>query len=195
MFYWMIWGLARVLFFFRARLIATGIENIPKKGSLILVANHISGFDPIAIGLCVSKRRLRYMAKIELYRFFLFGWFLRGIGVFPVKRDEITKDFLKLTFSILRSEQALLIFGEGTRNRSNQPLLPLKPGFAYLAENAPAPVIPVFISGSRLITSWKIRPTIRIQFGEIIPPGPRQSLLTKTESSLTQFAGLFHEPK
>lgn len=195
MFYWFIWGLARGLFFCRARLIAIGTENIPKKGSLILVSNHISGFDPIAIGLCVMKRRLRYMAKIELFRFFLFGWFLRGIGVFPVKRDEITKEFLKMTLSILRSDQALLIFGEGTRNRSNQLLLPLKLGFAYLSETSPAPIIPVFISGTRRIASCSIRPTVRVQFGEIIPPSPKQSLLKKTESALTQLAELSHEPK
>jgi 1-acyl-sn-glycerol-3-phosphate acyltransferase len=188
MFYWFIWGLARFFFFLRARLVVSGQDKVPKTGSVILVANHISGFDPIAVGLSVSKRRLRYMAKAELFHFFLFNWFLRGIGVYPVKREEVSKEFLKKTLSILRTNQALLIFGEGTRNRSSEPLLPLKMGFAYLAEMAPAPVVPVFISGSKSITSKRFRPTVYVQYGDLIPAGPKQTVYHAVETALIPFA-------
>ena len=76
MLYWCAWGLLRALLFLRARLIITGLEALPKKGSLILVSNHISGFDPVLIGLAISKRRIRFMAKSELFRFIPFGWIL-----------------------------------------------------------------------------------------------------------------------
>ncbi|MCE5222887.1 1-acyl-sn-glycerol-3-phosphate acyltransferase [bacterium] len=188
MFYWFIWGLARFFFFLRARLVVTGQDKIPQTGPVILVANHISGFDPIVVGLSVSKRRLRFMAKAELFRFFLFNWFLRRMGAYPVKREEVSKEFLKKILSILRTNQALLIFGEGTRNRSSEPLLPLKMGFAYLAEMAPAAVVPVFISGSKSITSKQFRPTVYVQYGDLIPAGPKQTVYHAVETALLQFA-------
>lgn len=188
MFYWFCWGLARFFFFLRATLVVEGGEKVPKTGTCILVSNHISGFDPIAVGLAIPTRRVRYMAKAELFRFAPFGWVLRGIGAYPVRREEISKEFLKQTLSILRTNQALLIFGEGTRNRTTAPLLPLKMGFAYLSEMAPSPVIPVYITGTKSITSKIIRPTVYIRFGDPIPAGPKQTVLHSTESVLTQFA-------
>jgi len=190
MFYWFCWGLVRFFFFLRTNLVVIGGDKVPKTGTCILVSNHISGYDPIAVGLAISKRRVRYMAKAELFRFAPFGWVLRGIGAYPVRREEISKEFLKLTLSILRTNQALLIFGEGTRNKTPSALLPLKMGFAYLSEMAPSPVIPVYITGTKFILSKRIRPTVHVRFGDLLPPGPKQTILHNTERVLTQFASL-----
>jgi len=187
MLYWCAWGLLRALLFLRARLIITGLETLPKKGSLILVSNHISGFDPVLIGLAISKRRIRFMAKSELFHFIPFGWILWNLGAYPVNRMEITKSFLKQTLSILRSNQALLIFGEGTRNRTSAPMLPLKIGFAFLSEMAPAPVIPVFITGSKSMASARFRPTIKVRFGNLIPSGLKQTILEQSMNAFSQF--------
>ena len=63
-----------------------GLEDFPEEGAL-LCANHASGWDPILIALNLPKdARLTVMAKDQLFRIPLLGFFLKKLGIFPVKR-------------------------------------------------------------------------------------------------------------
>src|SRR5688572_4289788 len=64
-----------------------GRENIPMTGGLIVVANHRNNADPPILASGLARRRIRFMAKIELYRY-PFGVIPRLYGAFPVKRFE-----------------------------------------------------------------------------------------------------------
>jgi 1-acyl-sn-glycerol-3-phosphate acyltransferase len=78
-------GLLRVYFSLFRGWVINGIENVPAKGSLIVVANHSSYWDPPIVG-SVLPRRVYFMAKEELFRYPLFGNLLSLLGAFPVKR-------------------------------------------------------------------------------------------------------------
>lgn len=135
--------LFRVFFklFFRLKVI--GKENIPESGAVILCSNHISVLDPPILGTPL-KRKVRFMAKQELFQIFIFGKIITRLGAFPVKRGGISKDSIKTTLTILRNGGVLGIFPEGTRNSQSGAV---KRGAATFAIRSDAAIIPVAIIG------------------------------------------------
>lgn len=133
-----------------------GSENIPDKGSVILAANHISNFDPIVVA-CSVKRPVRFMAKEELFKNRLFGKVLLRIGVFKVKRDKNDRNAIKKAISILKNNEVVGIFPEGTRSKNGE-LLKGLPGATYIAVKSQATVVPIgIISNYKLFNSVKIK--------------------------------------
>ena len=61
-------------------------EPLPLVGGMIIASNHISNSDPVLLGLSQKKRRLFFMAKIELFKNKFFGALIRALGAFPVER-------------------------------------------------------------------------------------------------------------
>ena len=62
-----------------------GVENIPQDRALVMASNHRSYADPVILTMPM-KKPVTYMAKEELFKNKLFGWFIRKLGAFPVKR-------------------------------------------------------------------------------------------------------------
>jgi len=139
-------GLALIIFKLLFRFQAKGIQNLPKTGGFILASNHASYLDPIAVGIA-SKRKLNYMAKVELFRSRFSSWFFFAINVFPVKRDSADLSALKEAMRRVRSGQVLVLFPEGSRRLesfSNEPY----PGIGFLAAKLNVPVIPALVEGT-----------------------------------------------
>ena len=67
------------------RLARIGRQNIPSEGGLLLAANHRSFLDPFVIGCCL-RRPVSFVAKQELFKNPLYGWFLNCLGAFPRTR-------------------------------------------------------------------------------------------------------------
>lgn len=122
------------------------MHNIPLKGGFILASNHISNLDPPILGIS-TRRRLHFMAKIELFKHPLVGWWLRQLWAFPVKRGQGDMGALKETLRILKRGNPVLIFPEGTRRQAGEELR-AQPGAGFIAIKAKVPVVPVFIQGS-----------------------------------------------
>ncbi|ADH60915.1 1-acyl-sn-glycerol-3-phosphate acyltransferase [Thermoanaerobacter mathranii subsp. mathranii str. A3] len=123
-----------------------GLENIPKKGPVIICSNHISFLDPPVIGALLN-RRIYFMAKEELFK----NPFLRlllgtGLGAFPVKRGTADLSAIKTALTYLKKGKAIGIFPEGTRSKTGQ-LQKAEPGVAMLAIKGNAPVVPIAIKG------------------------------------------------
>ncbi len=127
----------------------SGLENIPELGRVILISNHISNYDAPFIA-CSINRRFHAMAKVELYKNKVFGRLLYLLGAFPVKRGEGDIGAIKMAMKILKREDALLIFPEGTRGNGKE-ILSFNSGFAVLAEKMNAPVVPVYLSGTECL--------------------------------------------
>ncbi|HEY1978195.1 MAG TPA: lysophospholipid acyltransferase family protein [Candidatus Baltobacteraceae bacterium] len=127
----------------RAR--ATGTENVPRTGPLIVACNHRSYLDPPGMG-CFCPRRISYMAKKELFDIPILGPAIRAVGAYPVDRQGSARAAIKRSLEVLQDGGAVGIFPEGTRNRdgSVQP----QTGVALLASLAGAPVVPAHIAGS-----------------------------------------------
>jgi len=127
-----------------------GQENIPKKGGVIVAANHISLSDPPVLGSAM-KRQAYYMAKEELFRIPIFGKILKKVNAFPVKRDKIDPSALKKASHLLKEGKLVILFPEGRRNLTSN-LLRGKPGIGMLALENNVPVVPALLKNTnRLI--------------------------------------------
>ena len=133
-----------VKFYFGAKLY--GREKVLPKGSgFIVCANHYSALDPVSLGV-MFPGRIHPMAKAELFE----KWYLRLLlgtllGAFPVKRGEVDLKSIKTCLKMLKHNQVVGIFPEGTRNKTDEIIA--EPGVAMLAIKAQVPVIPVSITG------------------------------------------------
>lgn len=166
--------LTRVIVWTFARVEVVGREHIPTDGPLILVANHVHLLDPPLVAACVD-RRVHPMAKRELFEIPLIGWFFHAYGAFPVRRFSADMGALRVARNILRNDEAVLMFPEGTRGTragTATQLKPALPGAAVVAQMSHAPVVPVAITGSNValpgvFIQWTTRgrPRIRVEFG------------------------------
>lgn len=125
---------------------AVGLEHIPEGGAL-LCANHASGWDPIIIALNLPRdSRLTIMAKDQLFRIPVLGFFLRKLGIFPVKRGGNDLTAMKTAMRVLHEGNRLLVFPEGTRVE-NQGEVEAKGGVVVMATRTGVPMIPVYCGG------------------------------------------------
>lgn len=123
----------------------SGRRNIPLRGSAIFAANHISFYDPPAIGAQVH-RPFNYFARDTLYKG-LFGKALHKLDTIPVARENADIKSLKSIFKALKKKGAVAIYPEGTRSADGKLAEP-KPGAGMIACKSKATVIPTRIFGT-----------------------------------------------
>ena len=128
------------------RVKVSGLENIPEKGGFIMAANHNSALDVIYVEYKL-KRRVRWMAKAELFKNKLVGWFLKKLGAFPVKRGAVDINAAKTVFELLKDGEILGIFPQGTRSKDPANPVKARHGVAKFAVEAGVPVVPVALYG------------------------------------------------
>lgn len=123
-----------------------GLEDLPEEGAL-LCANHASSWDPILIALNLPKdARLTVMAKDQLFRIPLLGFFLKKLGIFPVKRGGNDLTAMKTAMKVLSGGNRLLVFPEGTRVEE-QGEVEAKGGVTMMATRTGVPMVPVYCGG------------------------------------------------
>lgn len=122
-----------------------GIENIPKNKACIVCGNHVHALDAPVL-LARTNKKIRFMAKQELWKspFFRFMAFI--YQVFPVKRDRKDTDAVKTSLKILKNNEILGIYPEGTRNGLARGIKPKK-GAVNLAIRADVPIVPFGVKG------------------------------------------------
>lgn len=124
-----------------------GLEKFPKTGRAVGVCNHFAYKDPVQVGEYLP-RRIRFLAKKELFQRKGLGKLLRTLGGIPVDRDHVGLSTLKEVLAVLKAEEFLMIFPEGTRNkRPDEELMTLKGGMAFFAVTARAPIVPIMMYG------------------------------------------------
>jgi 1-acyl-sn-glycerol-3-phosphate acyltransferase len=97
--------------FYRIKVL--GLENIPEDGALIC-PNHYAIMDPLFVAIS-CPRKIRFMAKYEVFKIPVLNWFLRNVGTFPVKRGESDLTSIKTTLKLLKEKELVGLFPEGTR--------------------------------------------------------------------------------
>jgi 1-acyl-sn-glycerol-3-phosphate acyltransferase len=122
-----------------------GKENIPKTGPFVLAPIHRSYIDWF-IAARVTRRRLRFLVKGEVWKFKPAGVLLEMLGAFPVQRGAADRDALKRALEVLKAGEPLVVFPEGTRG-SGATIENIREGAAYLALRAGVPVVPVGMAG------------------------------------------------
>lgn len=122
------------------------------KKPFILASNHLSNLDPPLLSACCSKR-IRILAKNELFENKILGAYLRDLGSIPLNRGKAGISVIKLCLKILKNE-SLLIFPQGSRNRSLDDALS---GVGFLARKAGVPIIVAKIYGTDKVFTQRLR--------------------------------------
>ncbi|BDG07756.1 lysophospholipid acyltransferase family protein [Anaeromyxobacter paludicola] len=144
------------------------------EGPAVYASNHESALDVFAL-LVSIPRDLRFVAKRELFRIPVFGWYLRLAGFVEVDRRDRTQALSSLGAAAgrLRGGTSLVVFPEGTRSRDGR-VGPFKRGPFVLAQQASVPVVPVALIGAGAVTPKariEVHPgTILVVTGEPVDP-------------------------
>jgi 1-acyl-sn-glycerol-3-phosphate acyltransferase len=168
-FYWTCVYLLRAILVVVGRWQVTGRENVPRSGPLIVVSNHLSNADPPILGAGLAHRRIRWMAKIELFKM-PFGAIPRLWGAFPVRRFEADLPALLNAERILKRGEVLGMFPEGHRSRTGTIGSP-HPGSALIALRSGAPVLPCAVIGTEQLgrpLNLLRKPRVRVAIGRPI---------------------------
>jgi 1-acyl-sn-glycerol-3-phosphate acyltransferase len=152
------------LLLYRTR--AIGLKNVPRSGPVVLAPNHFSQMDHFFVGLYL-RRKVRFMAKSQLFGPPVLTHIFSHGGVFPIRRGHRDEEAFRTAGTILEQGGMLLIYAEGGRSRTGE-LGEAKPGVGRIALESGAPVVPVAIHGSASVRRWKrFRfPKVTVRFGE-----------------------------
>jgi 1-acyl-sn-glycerol-3-phosphate acyltransferase len=144
-----------------------GLENVPKEGGAVVAANHTTWFDPVAMAIAF-ERPIHFMGKAELFKIPILRWFLFKLHVFPVKRGLADREAIREAQERVSSGELLGIFPEGTRNKTEETMLPLQGGAALISLKTGAPIVPVVITG---VKHSRFRHPMKVTIGSTIDLG------------------------
>lgn len=156
------------------RVIAEGLDRLPRDSAFVFVSNHLSLADtPLMAGWLPTS--FRFLAKDSLMKVPIIGGHLRRGGHIPVERDDARAAVRSLARAekLLRDAKvSIMIFAEGTRSAGGA-LQAFKAGAAHLAIKSGAPVVPLAVHGTADVMPKGhklLRPgVIRLLAGEPIP--------------------------
>ena len=176
--------LVRLMFGLRVK----GMEKLPKTGAYVLVANHVTSVDPLAVAYFVYaklRRAPHFLAKESLFRIPLVGKILLRAGQIPVYRSSGNRNDepLRMAHEYLKHGHTIAIFPEGTLTRDPN-LWPMrgKTGAVRLALDTNVPVYPIAHWGAQDILP---------RYGSKFRPGfwKRVDILVGDQIDLREFQG------
>jgi 1-acyl-sn-glycerol-3-phosphate acyltransferase len=177
-----------------------GAERIPREGGAVLASNHISYLDFIFAGLAArpAKRRVRFMAKKEVFDNKISGPLMRGMRHIPVDRSAGLSSY-RQALDYLKAGEVVGVFAEATISQSFT-VKELKNGAVRMAQAADVPLIPVALWGTqRLWTKgrprrlWQRHVPILVVVGEPIQAKKGMNSAELTEQLRTSMTALLDE--
>lgn len=145
-----------------------GRRRALRRGPAIVACNHQSGVDPAIIG-AVLRRRVWWLAKVDLVRSPKTAWFFRSVSVIPIDREAPERAAIEAAVDVLGRGRVFGIFPEGTRSPDGRVYRGYT-GVARIASASGAPVVPVGLVGTmRAVPKGKIVPRplpCEARFGE-----------------------------
>ncbi len=169
----------------------TCIENLSKRGGVVIVSNHGSHLDPPILGHALG-RPVAFMAKSELFKVPILSFIISACGAYPVKRGAGDREALRTASNRLIEGWATGVFLDGTRQENGRVNDP-KGGAALLASRTGCPILPVAIVNShRAFPKGSFLPrlvSIHLKVGELIqPPSTRKREALVSTTKEIQFA-------
>jgi 1-acyl-sn-glycerol-3-phosphate acyltransferase len=147
-------------------------EAIPKEGRLILCSNHMSYIDPVFICL-FFPRVVYYIAKKELFDIKVLRRIITFYNAFPVNRGNIDMKLISTSLRVLKAEQVLGVFPEGTRSVDGK-IREGQRGVGLISFMAKAPILTMAISNTNKIVQKPRKrlffPKVKLIFGDLIDP-------------------------
>jgi 1-acyl-sn-glycerol-3-phosphate acyltransferase len=157
----------------------TGVENLPRTGGAVIAINHTSYFDFTFAGLPAYKqhlgRKVRFMAKKEVYDHKITGPLMRSLRHIEVDRDSGAASYDEACRK-LKEGELVGVYPEATISRSFE-IKQFKSGAARMAIAADVPIVPHIIWGAQRIWTkghpknmWRPKVPISVAVGEPIAP-------------------------
>jgi|SRR5690349_8591092 len=134
------YGLLRLL----TRVRITGYENIPRKGPLILVGNHVAMLEAVMMVLC-TPFQTEIIGNGDIPFDPKYSWAVQLWGIIPIQRGTMDREALNVALDVLKQGGIVGIFPEGgiwesTAKKS-------KTGVSWLSYQAGAPILPIGFGG------------------------------------------------
>jgi 1-acyl-sn-glycerol-3-phosphate acyltransferase len=151
-----------------------GAQTIPVHGPVILASNHVSYLDPLVLAYLADRRhrRVRFLAKAELFEKGLLGPILRTAHQIPVHRGTAdAAASLDAAVDALGRGECVTVFPEGTISLDLEPMVG-KSGTARLAQQSGVPVTPVGLWGMQRVLYKHRKPAWRTGVAETVTVGP-----------------------
>lgn len=123
-----------------------GRGHVPRKGPVLLVANHQSFLDPVLVGLA-APRVVHFLARRTLFPHPFVGRLIRSLQAVPIDHEGLGIEGLRAVLRELEAGRAVAVFPEGERTHDGR-MQPLRPGVRLLVQRAQVPVVPVGIAGA-----------------------------------------------
>jgi 1-acyl-sn-glycerol-3-phosphate acyltransferase len=137
----------RFLLFFICKVDSQALKEVPEKGPMILVGNHINFLDAPIAATFLYPRQIMSFVKVETFDNPILRFLFKVWGSIPVKRG--TADFRAMTqaTNVLKEGQFFAIFPEGTRT-SNGSLIKGRSGIVVIALKSNVPILPIVLYGT-----------------------------------------------
>jgi 1-acyl-sn-glycerol-3-phosphate acyltransferase len=148
--YWISRTLLRIILGGVSRTRVLHAERGAAPGAWILAANHISHFDPPFLTVA-TRRKIDWMAVVELFSNRIAGTWLRANDTFPVDRGKVDRAAVRTALDRLARGHVVGMFPEGGIRDGARSVLggaALRPGIAALAQMSGAPIVPCVLLGS-----------------------------------------------
>ena len=174
-----------------------GIENIPKQGPALFVANHFGDAD-LVIGLVVASVSVDTFIKAEIYNIPILGKLLDAYGVIWIHRGQPDRRALRAAFQGFEEGRVITITPEGRESLTGG-LEEGTGGAAYLAYKAKVPILPTSFVGTenaRIFGSLKRfrRSKVTVRIGELFwldeYPNRKQAINQGTQQIMRTLAAL-----
>ena len=139
--------LVRLVVWLFADVRITGLENIPAKGPLLVVSNHLGDADTF-IGMALSPVQVEIVAKIELHEIPLLGALMNAYGMIWIHRGQADRRAIRVIQDALAEGRMVALAPEGRESVTGE-LEEGTEGAAYLAIKANVPILPITFTGTR----------------------------------------------
>ena len=156
-----------------AKIIVTGLENIPQDTAVLYVGNHRSYFD-VVLTLSYFPRIAGYVAKVEMKKVPILRLWMKNIHCLFLDRKNIKEGLKTILAGVeeVKNGCSLCIFPEGTRNKVSDTFLPFHEGSFKIAEKGGVPIVPMTLVNTAAIFEDHLpkvkKATVIIDFGEPI---------------------------
>lgn len=169
------WAFRVILFICGTKLTVIGEENVPKDEPVLYIGNHKSYFD-IIITYARCPRLTGYVAKNNMEKVPLLSAWMKRLHCLFINREDVKEALKTILTGIdnIKNGISMCIFPEGTRNKTDELMLPFKEGSFKMAEKTGCAIIPMAINNSAEILENhfpKVKKThVVLEYGKPIYP-------------------------